>query len=636
MNLKEVTFSNIIQLSDEIINNKIDCLIEEESGNHELSYKYLAMNLPIIAILNKYEIPITADKLILGNFSNEPFYDKMTEIYETIIEKYNDPTLQQSFGKDVWYAVNFINNFIMTHCRAHQYSLDVENLVKIKNHPEIKAILETPLDKRSSVAKIENQVDTVRNRLMKKLSVIDVPENQLKLLIDLKLINEGQLGHLFYLIGFRTDLADKTISKLIGSNYLDGLKEPIDIITENLSDKKSKLYNKLLMPMTQYSNRKQQLAAFGLKNVYDHDCGTQVYVDFYITENVAKATLGKWIRKDNKLIMINRNNLPSLINQVVQMRSAMACRHTDGLCTVCGGKLTKFYMNRFFNIGHCATLIFTNKTSQAVLGSKHHQTTSSVEYVLPEELEGLLVKRGRLLYLHNPKLAQRIEIGLNIKDATKLLNISKVSSGQFQIDEDIFEANFGMYKTLSIRKSDTKEEIVMDVSLSHLNTLPKLTKSFIRYLLKRPDCIKAEQDKLYIRLDEYKNGAIFNVAVTNISINEFYDRIENFSKKTVGSYTNISSTLNEFASIVYTNSNINIVYTELLLRSLMIENDINRAIPVVESEDASFSFITDINMFRGIGTSLAFQGHQKFLRSPEYYLVPKNLTGLDVFLNFNI
>ena len=38
---------------------------------------------------------------------------------------------------------------------------------------------------------------------------------------------------------------------------------------------------------------------------------------------------------------------------------------------------------------------------------------------------------------------------------------------------------------------------------------------------------------------------------------------------------------------------------------------------------------------RHIGAALAYQEHHRFLRNPLFYLVPKNLSEFDIFMNYN-
>jgi hypothetical protein len=376
-------------------------------------------------------------------------------MYEYLISQLPDNNIYLDFRWDIWYNINWYNNVALTDLQEYHESIDIENIIKTVKNDKIQKIINSPINRRKSIANIEKQIKVIRCQILESLNKLNIPENQFKNIIDLKLINEGQLGHLLYMIGFRTDIDDKTIPKIIENNYINGIKTDIDFIAENLSDKKSKVFNRSLMSQTQYSNRKIQLASYNLKYIHKGDCGTNQYVEFFVAENKAKALIGKYIVVGDdirNIKLITNDNYHEYIDKVVKLRSPLKCLYKNGTCEICGGKLIKYYINRLFNVGHSSVLIFTNSTSQNVLSAKHFQNTTSKEYIIPFELQPYFDKKGRLLYIKNKINLDGFKIGFNIKDARKLLNISDNSSNIDQ--DDIVESNFGTYHHLILRKND--------------------------------------------------------------------------------------------------------------------------------------------------------------------------------------
>jgi len=49
-----------------------------------------------------------------------------------------------------------------------------------------------------------------------------------------------------------------------------------------------------------------------------------------------------------------------------------------------------------------------------------------------------------------------------------------------------------------------------------------------------------------------------------------------------------------------------------------------------------WSAILFANKYRNLGNSLAFQEHLQFFRNPIYYLIPRDISPMDVFLNLNL
>jgi hypothetical protein len=75
------------------------------------------------------------------------------------------------------------------------------------------------------------------------------------------------------------------------------------------------------------------------------------------------------------------------------MKSILTCKYRNGICETCGGQYVKHYINHEFNYGYIAVLIFNVIVVQSVLSSKHHQVTTSKEYVIPDQLRKYLRRR---------------------------------------------------------------------------------------------------------------------------------------------------------------------------------------------------------------------------------------------------
>lgn len=632
-----------------------------------LSKRRFIINLYFLYILNKYNLPIDKKYLLLNMVTNKKIYQIFSNIYQDLITLYESKNnndfyydVYKNIRFDFWYCINWINNFAITYCKEYIESVDIYHLSKLYHHKEIKELRDTPLNKKLSISNIENQIAKVRNTLLDKLKILDVEENQLKNFIKLNLINKGQLSHLLYKIGYRTDVDDTTINKLIENNYIDGIKDTTDFVLEALADKKSRLYNKLLMPHCQYNNRKNQLMIYNISKVHNMDCGTKVLIEFLVTEKNCKGIIGKYISKSsldkstlnlikkNKiklsyvtkdLIEITQELLPYLIGKIIKMRSPLGCQYKDGVCVYCGGKLITYYIQREFNLGHACITEFFQRSSQKVLSNKHFQITTSREYILPEELKPILTQRIKRIYLRPEVKTDNLELGFKIDDARYLLNISDLVNIN---ENEIFENNFGKYRYLTIRRINENEEIeylTPEVSLKCFNYYPNLTKPFILFILENYKSFKYEQDMLWIPLKNFnKSKPIFDTDIVNYSIKVFYDKIDEFIQYKISKYNNASACLQDFSDIIYERSEINIVYLEVLLKAFLIRNRLDMTNEIISKNDypVMFGNIDKILKQRHIGAALAYQEHYNFLRNPLFYLIPKNVCPFDVFLNYNL
>lgn len=630
-----VTLDNVDEIANQILNNEPqNYILQLADKNLEISFKRLAINLFFIAITNKYQIPLESNMLFLDKqITNKVIYQKLSNIYQKAIDIRIPKDILIDMRWDFWFLINWINNFILYYCQEYHRGLNINELVEIKEQSEIKKLLETELDQNLGTKEIENQINKIKKELTTLLMNYDHPKNVLKPFLNLNLINENQIAHTLYKIGFRTDIDDKVVPYLVNGNYLDGLKDPMEFILESLSAKKSIIYSKLSLPEVQYFNRTQQLATTSVAKIYRGDCKSNNTIPYLLTESNYKNFIGKNIIDDKKLITLTNQNIKKYIDTIIEMRSPLTCLHPHGTCEVCGGDIVTYYIHPHFNIGHIACIDILANTAQRVLSAKHYQTTNSLEYEIPAELKPFFKKVKNKLYLKQNVNRKNLKLVLLASESKFLLNLKNL---QFEDVSDINEFNFGRFSVMSLLKND--EFLTDNVFLEYCGTRPNLSKEFIMYLKENFHKTSICND-FYIPLDDFDpSQPIFVTSIVNDSIIEFVEKLKRFIKKELHNFNSAIEALNEFSSLIYERGiNINIVFLELMLKGYYVTNDLDYGISSIDViRQVQFGKDININQFRHLGVLFSFERLPKALTTPSLYLIPKSLHNFDYLLGYHL
>lgn len=634
--------TNIDQLQKEFIEMDIHRIkIKYLDGVSKFStMRYLVFSLFFYKIALKWNIPITSDlHLEKGSIDSKYITKYGTLIFKKIIAA-NDNN-QMILSKlislsnfDLWNLINEIMNFTLLHCQEYHKSVSIYDLAKIKHSPVVKKALTMQHDPATSnVTDIENELKNKTAALYDILQKkeIDVGHyNKLYPFIKLKYINPTQLSHIFNWIGYRTDIDDSIVSYCIKTNYLDGLNNIFDFMSESLSAKKSAYYQKAKMPAAQYFLRTQHLLASAISNVYPGDCGSKITVPFMITKENAMNIIGKNILIDKKLIQLTQNNIKDFIGKVVNMRSI--CRYTDGICEVCGGKMFQ-YIPKNMNIGVFSSIQVADPVAQAILSSKHFQQTTSIEYKIPLKLKDIFLKVKQSIFIRKSYRNDfnKLKIGFPVKDIKVLLNIENLNiTGMSSINEN----SFGNITSIYI-KSDNKIYIENE-NLEYAKQYPLLSKQLILYIKNNKKYIDINNRVYWISLEDFNTkDPLFKTVISNDSIVEFVEQVKSFINSKIKTYTSYPEVLNDFSQLLYKRLSMNISFIEVMLKAYMITSDIDFQIPIVNDiENMKFNSAVEINKFRSFGTLMAFERLPNALMNPAMYMVPKKHYIFDHYLNY--
>jgi hypothetical protein len=628
LDLKNV---DMIAVIDDLIYYKGKILVIFDNGEKvELPVRKLIFHLMFWAIGRKWNITITPAFIVDTSF----IYDStISEIGSRLFDAIQAVTEGScyNFVYDMNDAVNYLNKFITINCQEYHQTMTIVDLARIAYIPGIKAITD------DRVCDIKVSIQQANEYIKKNFSLLfdelkkPYPGNKLHNFVNLRFVKATALAHIFYQIGFRTDIDDNTIRYPIQGNYLDGLRNTVEYCLESLSAKKAMFYNRDSLPTAEYFARKQHILSSCIQHLYKGDCGSTVTLPFYITENLANVVLYKNIVEGKNIITLTPNNIKHYIGKIVQCRTPIGCKYTDGVCEACAGKLIS-NISPNTHIGMFAAIRVASVITQVILSSKHVQETSIVEYAIPEDLKVYMMKHQGGIYV-KPKIREKfkkITMIFKMNDTMQLrelgsLNIARLST--------INESSFGKCKEVVLMRGNNL--ITEEVGLGSNDQYPLYSRELIRYIAAHQDLITIKDDMFMISLREFDfKDPIFKLVVMNNSMVKFVNNAKKLVESEIKKYTSATELVNSFSNLVYGQVKVNLAYLEIVVRAALITDKNDYRIPVIEDiDDVMFTTNPSANMLRSVGILCAFQQLPASLRNPALYLIPRTFTPFDEFLN---
>ena len=233
-----------------------------------------------------------------------------------------------------------------------------------------------------------------RERLMALASdeVVDVLRKNFKYSY---LIDSGargswdQVKQLILTRGFISNFDGEILPEAIKSSLIEGLTEE-EFFYSTYGCRKGLLDVALNTGTSGYLSRK---LIFTCANLQIHteldDCGTTDFLDIEV-DTMRKATMlvNRYMKVDNSLVKITKDNCAELLNKTVEIRSPILCK-SPMICHKCYGDLHKRLNSRF--IGIIAAQTLGERSTQLVLRTFH--TSGSAVIKGDENTEGSMEQK---------------------------------------------------------------------------------------------------------------------------------------------------------------------------------------------------------------------------------------------------
>lgn len=551
--------------------------------------------------------------------------------------------------EDLLETINDLHTMVATQLGEYHLSISAFELADLLLNPEVAALrkVDVSVEIQVGIKATEKKLEDTGKKLVEKLRDKSLPSNVIAPFLELGQLNEKQLSQCLVSIGYRTDVSEGIVRRPILECYADGLKSIASYATESMMAKKSVYYNKNAMPNSSYNNRKQQLLSSVIRRIYPGDCGSTVTVPFLIHDGNAtnvKGNVGNVIDKniivDGRMVCLSRENVKSYVGKVVQFRSPLACRHTDGVCHVCGGQLTDFIPPQSV-VGISSTIEYMAKVSQLVLSSKHFSSTKAIVYIIPEHLREVLVVRNNDIYIRKGIDVSRLKIGIQYRDIRHINELKPEASSREAGDVEhspetvISEQQFSTIRSLMFADADTDDILRSEVSMIHEGIVPYLSTEMLSFIEDNFKNVTVTEDMVWISLKRFDhvNEPLLRCVVQSNSMIRFTEILSRFATGDIKNYTSLGDALRDFSEMVYQEVQTNIFHLETVLKSYLITNDVNYDIPIVtDPENVKFGTLLSIMPRRSLGGMFSYERLSEFMeKEPELYLLPHKHGLFDTF-----
>jgi hypothetical protein len=445
--------------------------------------------------------------------------------------------------------------------------------------------------------------------------------------------------------GFPTDI-DSTISPFpIRVGYVDGIWDLPGSMMESRSGTKALLYNKELLRVTEYGNRKSQLIAQYVQNLHPGDCGTPHLLDFPVFRGTLKALKGKYYVREDGIEDWIRGNESHLIGKKIKMRSVLGCVHPDpaGICSKCYGRLSHSII-RGSNIGQVAAVAMGDKITSAVLSTKHTDATSAVEaYQITDNVARYLRNgsQSETLYIKKNLQSQGYRLVIKSSEAQSLADVMMIKDISAYPPETASNlTNIGLIRTVDGESHGD----ILPVSL--YNRKASLSIEMLSHVQK-VGWTPGVRDNIEIDLNGFDFDLPFlTLPYKHVNMYEFMKRTQSFlhsgdngdsaklssdkvgftSKTYLKNYKDPVEALASFVSLINEKISLNCVHAEVLVYSMMItsaqKKDYRLPKPGISGQFEKFNKLMDN---KSLASKLALEKqHEIFLRPSSFLYTNRN------------
>ena len=606
------------------------CVVVFPDGKIKTTTRILIFNYLFWKPYRDFNItPQYSDYVELKKLTTDTGSDIFSVMYAKLLILRND-VYHMDIIQSMFKTITIVDNYISMNCRPYASTLDLVGLCKMRQEPEIKALLNEKLDIGQGTAVAEARFNHISKQFIDLISTKGrVKNNVLYNFAVTNHLNKNQLPQWFKAYGPRSDIDDSMNSNIIEESSISGLKTADDFATEGLSVKKSSHSSKKVIKTTQYFNRKLKLACLPMTKIHPGSCGNKNTIKIFLKDAHKKHFLNKVIIVKNKSLILTKGVIDKYVDNHIEMMSPIMCRHLDGVCETCCGMGNNNYASWLppeIHIGIYTASMMASAVSQMILSAKHLIRTSSMIFSLPYNAKSLLRTHGDFIYLKfTPHELKNMILRVPLSDLSPLSDLKH---------DDIIASRFSKIKEFSFIKNGHEVDTINLVEDEHY--ILHLHQEFLEYMKKNLNNIVIDHDYIDIPLDSINIKSKFITHVThNNDMRRFTKRVFTFFGTHIGNYTSVSECLEDFLDILYSKSGIDVVFVEIVLRCFLMNKNGVVEIPLVEDpNDVLFGRMSSILSNGPISTKLSYQGLSKYFKTVDTYIRPKPVGVLDPIFDY--
>ena len=286
----------------------------------------------------------------------------------------------------VYEISNDLDNEIDNRMDDQTTDICFDHLLEIYNHPPV---LNANLFVQNTKSVTHEDIQDVYKEITDvALKNPNFRENAIAISSRCGVVKLTQLSLVLGPIGYCTDINSKIIPHPIRVGFFRGMKKLEDLLYESRNASIAALFNIVIMPLSEYANRRYQLPAEYVKNKVKGDCGAASGKVFVKDKNHLKSIAGFNLTDGphGKRIKYIDSRDTNLIGKHIYIRDPNYCRQQprDSICTTCLGLIHYSFPDNAV-IGHIAATQIGSATSTVVLQRKHQNLTSQADAIELDE-----------------------------------------------------------------------------------------------------------------------------------------------------------------------------------------------------------------------------------------------------------
>lgn len=644
---------------DELMRDRLDhgkITVTLPTATITLPARLMILNILCWRILFRLKVCPTKDDVIVVAGINEHTFSMIhSKLFTRLLAIPDlDPTKAiHEFSRHI----EDMERFTKRYCGRYIQTIDAIGLCKLLKDPTIKAIVGNKLDPKLGTKIAEEQFKQISKDLVHALGTRGmVKENILINFMETGSLRDNQIPQVLAMYATRSDINDEMVGHIINESTLSGLRTAADYAVEALSAKKSSYFSKVVIQDSQYFARRLRLSTLSLPKIHPGSCGRSITIPINIPESRAMLNFLDKIHIENgKPVVLTRQNLKKYVGKTIQMITPMGCRYTDGTCEACAGKgnvqkdftvtktgnVIRSYLPKNIHIGVFAATQVGQKVSQMVLSAKHLIKTLTKEYNLTDIAKLYLFKKGDTLYWNKPLKERLQNLYIRFNAASIVGPVTDLTQRVLPTAETYSRINnFEIVEIDEVGRESRLDVINMESN----KLLPFLSNDMLHYMRHHYDKIIFDDatNKIAVPLHKFDmSKGVMKYIIVNDDMITFTENVDQFFSYKMSNYTSIAHCLTDFINLLYSKTNINIFFVEMVLRAFMISPDAHGSsaykIPAIEDPmNVRFGNMSEIITNRDVSTKLGYERVTEYLSNPTIYTKPRGRGYYDPFFGIGI
>lgn len=604
--------------------------IEMDDGVHELRARRIFFSYMHWSLHRMYpETPLTKENLVdKRKFTAGSSVALQSAAYRQCMYAYPQEN-REVLWKALFDMFNHVYNFFTYALEEYVTTICADDFYQITVHPEVKKII-------AEAEPTREGIESAYKKLTKVLSTDKtLHANPIARAVRTEHVSIGQVLQCIGMRGFLTDINSEIFRDPVMRSYAAGLISLPDSLKESRSAAKSLLFNKEQIKKSEYFGRELQIATAVVQRLHPGDCGSRETIPMPIRDETdLKGFHGRFIvREDGSLLSI-QPHMKELIGTTVNMRSVCYCHHSDpaGVCATCYGELSHNFALTD-NVGDCAARTGSQQVTQNILGTKHHDGSSTVSTSpIPPEYQHILRYSQNM---NDIKLARELKgkhvlIKMKLGLANMLYDVAEAEEISSLIPQRLFNMTLCDMEIYD-RKDESYRKLKVNFDFCGRPVVP--SKAFIRYLKRHSWEVTADGIVIFDLKHWDNSRTLFQMPLIHKNMMEYAKEIEREFKFGKGSFSagflsEDEATPEEVANVLYywhrlcaQRLRMNLSHLDVILYASMIRSPHTKDYRMPKQGTTRYfsTFKKNMNM-RSLSMKFAHQEQLDAFQNPNSYI----------------